>query len=261
MRPARVLAPDRHEAPPRTYVGILGMIRRLQTLMKIWARELFAPAADPRQTFAYSYEKQRELLRSVQEALGHVQVAKARLEGKTAEVGKKLPALQDQARQALEKGDENAARAALERRTFAAAELDTLQAQLREVEGEEQRLSLVESRISSQIDAFFARQELIAARYSAAEAQVRIQEAMTGLSDELADLSIALSATEEKTEQMQARAFAIDRLVEGGSLGSTRAALLDVSHGDLGYGVSSADINEQLEALKRELDQGQAGPA
>lgn len=236
------------------------MLRRLHTLIKVWTRDLFAPAADPRQTFAYSYEKQRELLHSVQEALSHVRVAKSRLQRKTDELGEKLPALQGQARQALRKGDENGARSALERRAFAQAELKNLQSQLQEIEMEEQRLSLVESRISSQIDAFFARQEVIAARYSAAEAQVRIQEALTGLSDELADLSSALTATEEKTEQMQARAFAIDRLVEEGSLGSASAALLDVSQGDLGYGVSSAEVSDQLESLRRELEQSGDSP-
>ena len=43
-----------------------------------------------------------------------------------------------------------------------------------EIEREEHRLSFTEQRLSSQLAAFYTRQELIAARYSAAEAQVHM---------------------------------------------------------------------------------------
>src|SRR5207248_695959 len=61
---------------------------------------------------------------------------------------------------------------------------------------------------------------VVMARYNAAEAQVRINEAVTGVSQEFADLTAALARAEEKTEDMQARASAIDRLVQEGILDS-----------------------------------------
>jgi phage shock protein A len=236
------------------------MLRRLHTLVKIWLKDLLAPAQDPREAFAYSYERQRELLLRVQEALRHVRSAKSRLSSKIAELRAKLPVLQEQARRSLVKGNEDAARAALERRALAGNELQSLEIQLQEIELEEQRLSLVESRVSSQIEAFLARQEVIQARYSAAEAQVKIREALTGMSDELADLSNALVETEQKTEKMQARAFAIDRLVREGSLESPSSNLLEASSGDLSFMTLSSQVSEQLEQLREEVTQDRDGP-
>jgi phage shock protein A len=56
--------------------------------------------------------------------------------------------------------------------------------------------------------------DLIAPRYSAAEAQVEINEALTGVSEELAELGRAMEHAERKSEYMQARAAAIEWLVE-----------------------------------------------
>lgn len=233
-----------------------GLPRRFGRYIKAWAKDFLAPAEDPRQTHAYSYERQRDLLSKVQGALTQIRSAKTRLEQKTEEVRKKLPDLQDQARKALIQKREDKARMTLERRALVAIELESLESQLSEVEQEEGRLSLIESRLSGQIEAFYARQEVIAARYSAAEAQVRIQEALSGLSDELADLGEALEQTELKTERMQARAFAIDQLVEAGILDRAGENLLEASEDESARLEVSNTVADQLESLKREIGQG-----
>ena len=56
------------------------------------------------------------------------------------------------------------------------------------------------------------------AQYSAAEAQVRIGEAATGIGEQMADTGLAIQRAKDKTEQMQARASAVDELVESGAL-------------------------------------------
>lgn len=215
--------------------------------LRVWLRELFRPAEDPRQTFEYSYERQRSMLARVQVALKEIRKTEARLARMAAELEAKLPLLQDQARLAIRQSREDLARNALERRGAAEVELDNIKVQLEEVELEERRLSLVESRLSSQIEAFYARQEIIAARYSAAEAQVQIQEALSGLSKELADLGKSLEITEARTTRMQAKAYAIDRLVEEGLLGgpSAREDPMDIT--------PAPAIERQIQALKREV--------
>jgi phage shock protein A len=192
------------------------------------------------------------MLARVQLALKEIQKTEARLARMAADLEAKLPLLQDQARLAIRRGREDLARNALERRGVAEVELANIRAQLEEVELEERRLSLVESRLSSQIEAFYARQEVIAARYSAAEAQVQIQEALSGLSEELADLGKSLEITEERTTRMQARAFAIDRLVEEGMLGSAadREVPMDL--------MLTPAIDRQLQALKRQVEEDSA---
>jgi len=214
---------------------------------------LLSPAEDPRQTHASTFEKQRGLLVKVQSALTEVARAKSRLEGKAAETRAKLPQLEDLARQALLEGREDLARLRLQRRQLAGIELQGLEKQLLEIEREEHRLAFTEQRLSSQLAAFYTRQELIAARYSAAEAQVQIGEALSGVSDELSELSQAMAQAERKSAQMQARAAAIDRLVDEGLLEIPTA--VDLAAGDdlLAAG-DFVDVEEQLAALKAEIE-------
>jgi phage shock protein A len=225
---------------------------RLSKRVKKGMDTLLSPAEDPRQAHASAFEKQRGLLVKVQTALDEVARAKSRLEAKAAETRIKLPQLEELARQALRENREDLARLRLQRRQLAGIELQGLEQQLLEIEREEHRLSLTEQRLSSQLTAFYTRQELIAARYSAAEAQVHIGEALSGVSGELVELSQAMAQAERKSVQMQARAAAIDRLVDEGLLEIPSA--VDLAAGDdLMTGDGIVDVEDQLAALKLEI--------
>lgn len=225
--------------------------RRSKRVMKSWLQDLAEPAADPRQTYQNAFERQRGLLLKVQQALAEIGHSKNRLQAKVELAQSKLPRLQERALSWLSDGREDLARLALQRRQLAAVELQTLREQVQEVEKEELRLSLIEQRLSTQIEAFYARQEMVAARYSAAEAQVRIQEAYSGVSEELAGLGKALADAEEKSERMEARVSAIDRLVTDGILDapSADAAMRQLTQLDAAF-----DVDQQMEQLKRQLD-------
>ena len=47
---------------------------------------------------------------------------------------------------------------------------------------------------------------------------MRIGEAATGIGEQMADTGLAIQRAQDKTEQMQARAAAIDELIESGTL-------------------------------------------
>jgi phage shock protein A len=114
-------------------------------------------------------------------------------------------------------------------------------------------LSMVEQRLATQIEAFAARQQVIRARYSAAEAQVRINEAVTGVSEDFSDLTAALQRAEEKTQNMQARATAIDKLVQEGDL----ETVAETSSGDLlALPGGDEEVEHQLAALEADLQKG-----
>lgn len=221
------------------------VLDRLKVLLAKGASAALAPAPDPRVTHLTTHQKQRALLDQVVKAGHEVTAAKHRLRGTVDSVRKKLPAMEDQARTELGSGHEAMARLTLHRRQVVARELETLEAQLAEVEKEEAALAVIEQRLSGQIEAFAARQEVIKARYSAAEAQVRINEAMTGVSQDFAELTAALQRAEQTTDDMEARARAIDRLVREGDLESIGARFEPIGSED--------DVERQLNALK-ELD-------
>ena len=228
------------------------IVDRLRTLLTKGASAALAPAPDPRVTHLTTHQKQRALLNQVVQAGREVTAAKERLRTAAEAVRGRLPAMEEQARAELRSGNEAMARLALQRRQVVARELETLERQLAEVEKEEGALAVIEQRLSGQIEAFAARQEVIKARYSAAEAQVRISEAMTGVSQDFADLTAALHRAEQTTEDMQARATAIDRLVQEGDLESISFAggsdAIDARFQSLG---ADEDVQRQLDALKK----------
>lgn len=230
----------------------MGLVDRIREKIKTGASAALAPAPDPRVTHLTSHQKQRALRNQVGKAIENVTAAKQRLQAAADGVRERLPALEDQARTELKAGRETMARLALQRRHVAELELQTLDRQLAEVENEEVTLAMIEQRLSAQIEAFAARQEVIKARFSAAEAQVRINEAVTGVSQDFAELSATLQQAEERTESLQARATAIDRLVQDGDLAAIAptAESLDLR---LGQGDADQEVERQLSALAREV--------
>ena len=230
------------------------MLDRLKAVLAKGATVALAPAPDPRVAQLTSHQKQRALLDQVVKAGQEVTAAKLRLQATAEAVRQKLPGMEAQARQELRSGNEAMARLALQRRQVVAHELETLERQLAEVEKEEAGLAVIEQRLSGQIEAFAARQEVIKARHSAAEAQVRINEAITGVSQDFADLTATLHRAEQTTEAMEARATAITRLVQEGDIESIGFAAgsdpLDARFQALG---ADEDVERQLKALK-ELD-------
>lgn len=232
----------------------MGILDRVTKLLKTSATLALAPAPDPRVTHLTSHQRQRALLSQVAQASREVTAAKDRLRAAAEGVRAKLPAMEEQARRELNAGHDAMARLALQRRQVVIKELETLEGQLAEVEREETALAVIEQRLAGQIEAFAARQEVIKARYSAAEAQVRINEAMTGVSQDFADLTATLQRAEQTTEDMQARATAIDRLVRDGDLDAIAFGQsgdpIDARFLSLGGDV---DVDRQLAAL-RELD-------
>ena len=240
------------------------ILRRLKLVVKVWLDKLLASAEAPRQVFTQAYHRQKKLLAGVQRAQQQIAKSRQQLESKTAGAREKLPQLEEQARQALKGGREDIARFALQLRGVAVDDLRQLEGQVSELEQEERALSLVEQNLRTQIEAFFSHQEVLMARYTTAEAHVRINEAMSGISEELAGLGTAMERVERTTEDMQARVTAIDQLVESGILDTPMRPVLSQPKGSgsedaprqLTEAESSQDVEERLTALKSELDAG-----
>jgi phage shock protein A len=68
------------------------------------------------------------------------------------------------------------------------------------------------------VDEFKSKKEVIKAQYSAAEAQVKIEESITDISKEMADVSMAIDRAEDKTAKMKAKSQAPDDTMNSGVL-------------------------------------------
>ncbi|MBX5444352.1 PspA/IM30 family protein [Sphaerobacter sp.] len=231
----------------------MGLLSRFTTLIKVKVNRLLGAAEDPRETLDYSYERQLEMLQQVKRGVVEVATSKRRLELQKAKLQESVNRLNDQARQAVAVGRDDLARAALERRAMIQQQLADLDQQAAQLDQEQAKLEQAETRLRMKIESFRTRKEVVKAQYSAAEAQVRIGEAVTGLSEELADVGLALDRAQEKTEQLQARAGAIDELIASGALEDFTTSGRDAIDRELAQITVRESVDAELAALKAEL--------
>ena len=215
-----------------------GLSGRMSTVVKAKISKLLDKAEDPAETLEYSYQKQIEQLQNVKKGLADVVTAKKRLQLQEEKMQQQVVKLDTQARQALAVGQEDLARQALERKNVAQTELQSLDEQVRQLEQQQDQMTQSEQRLRTKIEQFRSKKEVIKAQYSAAEAQVRISEAATGVGEEMADVGLAMQRALDKTENMKARANAVQELEAAGTFDD----LTTLTPGE-------DDIDRQLKAL------------
>jgi phage shock protein A len=235
----------------------MGLMKRFFLIVKAKISKLLDRAEDPNETLDYSYEKQLELLQQVRRGVADVVTSKKRVQIQAEKLEASVTKLDQQARQAIQAGREDLARIALERKKGVQAQLQGLDAQLQQLEGEQAKLVTAEQRLTAKVESFRTQKETIKAQYTAAEAQVKINEAFSGISEEMADVGLALQRAEDKTEQMRARAGALDELLESGVL-DDMTQTGDVIDRELAQVATQSEVDSELEALKRELGAGSA---
>src|SRR4029079_15335834 len=154
----------------------------------------------------------------VRRGVADVATSRKRLELQMNQLELQSNKLKDQAQKALGLGREDLAREALTRRSALQQQLTDLQTQHAALQGEEEKLTTASQRLQAKVESFRTKKETIKATYTAAEAQTRIGEAFSGISQEMGDVGLAVQRAEDKTAQLQARAGAIDELLASGAL-------------------------------------------
>ena len=234
----------------------MGVLSRMSTVVKAKMNRLLDNAENPSETLDYAYEKQRELLRNVKRGVVDMVTTKRRLQLQAQKVQANISTVENQARQALAAGREDLARLALQRKQAAVIELEGLDQQVEQLEGEQEKLTQAEQRLQAKVEAFRSKKEIIKAQYSAAQAQVRIGSALSGLSEEMGDVQLSVERAEEKTETMRARAGAIDELASSGVLDDVSGTSGDPLSKELEQLTASQNVEDELAALKAGTSSG-----
>jgi phage shock protein A len=235
-------------------VAPMGVMKRVQLVFRAKANKALDRMEDPRETLDYSYQQQLELLQKVRRGVADVATSRKRLELQVNQLQQSADKLTRQAQDSLAAGREDLAREALQRKAGIQQQLADLQVQYESLQGEEEKLTGAAQRLQAKVDAFRTRKETIKATYTAAEAQTRISEAFTGISEEMGDVGLAIQRAEDKTEQMKARAGAIDELMASGALddmvtGSSR----DDIQAELDRIGASSSVDSELAQMKAAL--------
>ena len=236
-----------------------GLMGRTLTILKAKYSRLLNRAENPAETLDYSYEEQLRQLQNVKRGIADVATAKKRLELQYTSMQQQADKLDDQAKQAIKANREDLAREALTRKAAIQGQLQGIMDQGQQLEAQQQKLIDGEKQLSAKVESFRSQKEVIKAQYSAAEAQVRIGEAATGISSQMSDVGAAVERAKDKTLQMQARADAINELTAAGALEDFTSSGDDIDR-QLKEISQSGQVDEELAKLKAELGTGEEQP-
>ena len=187
---------------------------RFINLLKQKVNKVLEKHEDPRDALDYSATKQTDLIQKLRREIVEVVASKKKLEMQKSRLLENIDKLQEQAKSAVKAGRDDLATLALERKNANQLQVKELEHEITSIQNEQDKLENAERRLSIKVDEFKSKKEIIKARYSSAEAEVRIKENITGISEEMSDIGVAMSRAEEKTEAMKSRAMAIDDMID-----------------------------------------------
>lgn len=236
----------------------MGIFSRLANFLGIRANAALDKAEDPGQVMDYSYNKQIEQLQQLRRSVADVVTSEKRLELLQSQLIEKVNTLTMQARQALQANREDLARMALQKKETILVQLNGYEQQLAQLRSQEEKLVAMERNVSARVEAFRTQKEMVKAQYSAAQAQVKINENLTGISKEMSEMNMAMQRAQDKVLTMQARANAMETLIEQGTLGEQGllASNGDTLDRELQQISAQQNVEMQLQALKQQLQLG-----
>lgn len=228
-------------------------MNRISTVIKQKVNTLLDMYEDPREALDYSYTKQLELMNELRRSLAEVITARKRLEMQKSKLWANIRLLDEQARRALDTDREDLAKLALERKNANLLQSQNLDKRISDMKQEEEKLEETSKRLAIKVEEFKSKKEVIKAQYSAAEAQVKIKESVTGISEEMADVGMAMNRAEDKAEKMKAKSEALDDMINSGTL-TDYTSNKDEIERELEKITVQGSVEEELAKLKSERE-------
>ena len=163
-----------------------------------------------------TYRSQLSHLQKVRRGVADVATSRKRVEVQLARLAQEGASLDGEAQAAVARGDDDAARAALIRKVELEQAADDLRERHLALQADEQKLTSTADDLEQKIEDFRRRKDTLTARHSAAAARAEITGAGSGIASSMSDVNQAMESAERHTRELEAKADAVDELVEGG---------------------------------------------
>lgn len=230
----------------------MGLFSRAHDIIQAKANRALDKAEKPDEMLDLSYEKMLEQITQVRRALVEIAASRKRIELQESQLQASADHLQDQARAALGAGREDLAREALSRKAAATAEIQQMEPQHQQLVDEEGKLVQTMQALQQRVNQFRTQKETLKAQYSAAQAVTSVNEGVAGITRSISDSGAALTRAQEKIAGLQARAGALDELLESGVLEEVGTGHDDIQQ-ELDKLGASGSVDQELAALRASM--------
>ena len=237
----------------------MSLFQRAHDIVAAKTNKALDAAEKPDEMLDLSYDQMLEQITRIRRALVDIAASRKQIELQETQLQHSVDHLQDQAKAALAQGREDLAREALSRKAAAQAQIDGMEPQHQQLTEEEQKLETALAELQQRVNTFRTQKEVLKAQYTAASAMSSVDESVAGISTSVSDSGAALARAQDKIDTMQARAGALDELLQSGVLEDVGGGGDDIQK-ELDEVTSSSDVDRELAALKAELGPGSAPP-
>ena len=237
----------------------MGIFQRAHDILAAKTNKALDAAEKPDEMLDLSYEQMLDQLTQVRRGLVAIAASRKQLELQQQQLQHTVEHLQDQAKAALSQGNEDLAKEALSRKAAAQTQIDSLEQQRQQLAGEQEKLEQTLAKLQERVNAFRSQKEVLKAQYTAAQAETSVNESVTGISKSFSDEGASLQRAQDKIATMQARAGAMDELIQSGVLEDVGGSTDDIQE-ELDKAGTDAEVDKQLAALKAELGTGEKPP-
>lgn len=233
----------------------MSLFQRAHQIVQAKANKALDAAEKPDEMLDLSYEQMLDQLTQVRRGLVDIAAARKQNELQEQQLQHSVDHLQDQATAALSQGREDLAREALSRKAAAQAQIDAIQSQHQQLTEQEEKLEQTLGALQKRVNQFRTQKEVLKAQYTAAKAETSVGESAAGIAQTSGDPGAELQQTQDKIATMQARASAVDELIQSGVLEDVGGDTDDIQQ-ELDEAGSAAEVDKELAALKAQLGPG-----
>lgn len=230
----------------------MSLFQRAHDILAAKANKALDAAEKPDELLDLSYEQMLDQLTQTRRALVDIAASRKRIELQEQQLGHTVDHLQDQAKAALAQGREDLAREALSRKAAAQAQIDGMEAQHHQLADQEEKLEQTLTALQERVNEFRTRKEVLKAQYTAAQAMTSVSETAAGISTTIGDSGAELARAQDKIANMQARAGALDELLQSGVLEDVGGDTDDIQR-ELDEAGHAAEVDKELAALKTQI--------
>ena len=231
------------------------LFQRAHDIVAAKANKALDAAEQPDEMLDLSYEQMLEQITQVRRGLVDIAAARKQIELQEQQFQHSVDHLQDQAKAALSQGKEDLAKEALSRKAAAQAQVDGMEPQHQQLTEQEEKLEHTLDVLQRKVNNFRTQKEVMKAQYTAAKAESSVDESVAGISTTFGDSGAALQRAQDKIATMQARAGAVDELLQSGVLEDVGGDTDDIQS-ELDEAGSAAEVDKELAALKSEIGPG-----
>jgi phage shock protein A len=237
----------------------MSLFQRAHEIVQAKANKALDAAEKPDEMLDLSYEQMLDQITQVRRSLVAIAASRKQIELQEQQLQHSVAHLDDQARAALSQGREDLAREALSRKAAAQAQIDGMEPQHQQLTEQEASLERTLAALQSKVNNFRTQKEVLKAQYTAASAMSSVDESVAGISSTIGDSGAEVQRAQDKIATMQARAGALDELLQSGVLEDVGGDTDDIQK-ELDEAGSAAEVDKELAALKTQIGPGGSTP-